>query len=118
MTVIFGVVLIMSGCASTTGAKDSLIQSEQDNLKKFAYANCLLWYFRKNGYDESDISAIGGGYVEKSSLDAERFQKIALLMKDYSPKIESKNDIDPDLYKCFFIEENREINELISDLSL
>jgi len=116
LAILVGAILVMGCYATMPNTKTLLIETEQQNLKKFAYANCLLWYFQKKGYDETDIRAVSGGYVEKSRLSAEKFQQIALLVKDFTLSFDSKNNIDPDLYKCFSLEESQEISDLINRL--
>jgi len=99
----------LSGCATLNPESDKT----HDELTKFAYANCLLWYFDSKGYETEDIRSISGGIVETSDISLERFQEVALAVKSYSPDIETKNDIDKNLLKCFYLKDNEQLNELL-----
>jgi hypothetical protein len=73
---------------------------------EFAKANCFYWYFKKKSYDLQDIRAITGGMVEVGSYSSEKYQQVALLVKDYQPKILTKQNIDIDLLKCFRLDKD------------
>ena len=61
-SVVFFVVATVSGCASSGMEKSN----SNESLTKFAYANCLMWYFESKKYNTDDIRAISGGIVETS----------------------------------------------------
>ena len=103
----FGGFVFLSSCATATESKS------KQQLYDFAQANCLFWYFDAKGYDTKDIRAISGGIVEKSAASAEDFQKISLFVKDYSPEISSKNDIDEKLNRCFQLRSSEALRALI-----
>jgi len=94
--------LLLSSYALTNSGVSARSEAEEHVLRNFAYANCLFWHFKEKGYDVTDIKAISGGYVENSTISAETFQEIALIVKEYSPALDTKHNIDPTLYKCFF----------------
>lgn len=83
-------------------------QNSDDELLRFAEANCFFWYFKKKGYDIQDIGAITGGIVEMGTYSAEKYQKVALLVKNYKPAVQTKHNIDIDLLKCFCLREDIE----------
>ncbi|BFM09636.1 hypothetical protein [Halioxenophilus aromaticivorans] len=72
----------------------------------FAKASCFSWYFKKKGYELDDIKSISGGIVELGSHSAKKFRDVAFLVKDYNPKVTSKNNIDIDLQKCFLLDKD------------
>jgi len=112
MRIVLSIILVslfLSGCAAYKTGKDKA----QSDLTKFAYANCLMWYFESKGYDTEDIRAISGGIVENSDISLERFQNIALAVKSYSPDIETKNNIDLNLLKCFHLKDYEKLNEYL-----
>ena len=88
--------------------------SSEENLRQFAYVNCLFWYFKKMGYDTKDILSISGGIVELGSGPMDKYQDISLFIKNYTPDIKSKQQIDIDLLKCFALDKSTELNELIN----
>ncbi|MFV8783009.1 hypothetical protein ACNKU7_11345 [Microbulbifer sp. SA54] len=98
---------LLSSCATAT--------DKQKELYEFAQANCLFWYFDEKGYDTKDIRAITGGMVEKSDLPAEKFQAVSIFIKDYSPALASKNNIDPHLLRCFSLSNSAELRALIAN---
>ncbi|XOF35178.1 MAG: hypothetical protein ACL93V_07790 [Candidatus Electrothrix sp. YB6] len=89
-------------------------QTEEQRLWKFAYANCLFQYFQTKGYDLHDIRAISGGYTEMTEASTETLQEIARQIELYQPELRTKQDIDPVLYKCFFLEDNEALKRIIS----
>lgn len=99
---LFFLFLFLCGC----GANAAKPLPEADALKKFAYANCMMWFFEGKGYDSEGIRNVAGGIVETSDVSLEEFQEVALLVKDYSPKLEMKHDVDPELLKCFYLEDS------------
>lgn len=103
--------LLFSGCATN----QALLNNEQNELRKFAYANCVMWYLESKGYDTADVRAISGGIVEKSDISLDRFQEIALLVKEYNPDIETKNDIDINILKCFYLEDSAKIRRILNN---
>lgn len=110
MRALFLVSLItLTGCASTAVA-----QQKSSALQKFAYANCLMWYFDARGHDTRDIRAISGGIVETSDISLETFQQVALLVKQYQPNLKSKQNIDVKLQRCFHLDENEQLMRLVN----
>lgn len=109
MAPIILLLLCMSGCTAFEPKNNKV----QVDLAKFAYANCLMWYFEFKGYDTKDIRAISGGIVETSDISIETFQNIALSVKSYNPDIKTKNNIDINLLKCFHLEENEELKKYL-----
>ncbi|BED90181.1 hypothetical protein PspMM1_26490 [Pseudoalteromonas sp. MM1] len=99
---VFGLALLSFANFSCTAS------AEENNqpLMEFASANCFFWYFKENDIPTSDISKITGGIVEMSSYSADKFQRVALLVKSYSPQIKTKQKVDLQLAKCFFLEKD------------
>lgn len=89
--------------------------SNYNELMKFAYANCLFQYLKSENIDTTDIRHISGGIVEKSSTPINIFQKISIIISNYNPNIETKNDINIKLNKCFHLENSKELNKIISN---
>ena len=105
--------LFLCACSSLS------ISSEDKNnraavLYKYAQSNCLFWYFKHKDYDTKDIRAISAGIVEKSNISLDVFTEISLFIRDYSPKLSTKNKIDVNLNKCFFLEDSEELKNIIS----
>jgi hypothetical protein len=96
------------GCSTLNKSPDDDIDKTSGELLEFAKANCFFWYFKKKGYDLEDIRAISGGIVEMGSYSAERYQQVSLMVRDYSPAIETKQNIDVDLLKCFTLDSDAE----------
>lgn len=108
--------------AVTVFSQVSCVANSQQNattpnsdLMKFAYASCLLPYFQSKGIDTTDIRSISGGFVEKSEHSLDKFQEVALAVRNYNPQLNTKNDIDPNLNRCFFLEESEELREILSE---
>lgn len=101
--------LYLNGCANLKTEAD---QARSD-LTKFAYSNCLLWYFESKGYETADIRAISGGIVETSDISLEKFQNIALAVQSYNPAIKTKNDIDLNLLKCFYLKDDEKLSKYL-----
>ena len=104
--------LLISGCTQTGNSENN----EENELLKFAKANCFFWYFKKKNYDLKDIRAITGGIVETGTYSAEKYQSVALLVKEYSPQIRTKQNIDVDLNKCFVLENDKQFIKEINKL--
>ncbi len=104
------VVLIsfLVGCSTLSKTTGDDVEKTSGELLEFAKANCFFWYFKKKGYDLEDIRAISGGIVELGSYSAERYQQVSLMVRDYSPAIETKQNIDIDLLKCFTLDGDEE----------
>lgn len=103
------VVLFMSflwGCSATNQKVAHNQPKPADELLEFAKANCFFWYFKKKNYDLEDIRAISGGVVGMGSYSAEKYQQVSLLVKNYSPDLATKQNIDIDLLKCFQLEKD------------
>ncbi|WP_163132400.1 hypothetical protein [Agarivorans sp. Alg241-V36] len=86
----------------------SVVSSEQRQLDNsvlsFARSNCLFWYFKSQGYDTTDIRKISSGIVEMSTYSADKYQDLAMLVKEYSPEISTKQNLDLQLGKCFVLD--------------
>ncbi len=97
--------LLLSSCAQ---AEQKAADPQPNNeLLQFAKANCFFWYFQKKGYDLHDIKAITGGLVELGSASPEQYEQVAELVKNYTPQLVTKQEIDIDLLKCFKLEQDR-----------
>ena len=105
---LFFSLLLLSSC---TAAQD---RSKTELLYEYAHANCLFWYFDSKGYDSSDIRGISGGIVETSDVPLEKFQQIALFVRDFSPNVHSKNNIDPKLLRCFQLDKSPGLSDIIN----
>ncbi len=123
LLLIFLLLLLQSACSAVEQKKQkdqkeqNTVQARQtgeQRLWKFAYANCLFQYFQIKGYDLHDIRAISGGYTELADSPAETLQEIVRQIELYRPELRTKQDIDPALYKCFFLEDNEALNRIIS----
>jgi hypothetical protein len=101
--------IIATGCAIS----NAKVNNEANEKNKFALTNCLMWYMQSKGYDTEDIRSISGGIVETSDISLDEFQKIALLVKEYEPTIQTKQNIDINLLKCFYLEESEELNKIL-----
>jgi len=88
--------------------------NEKKNLMDFAYANCMFWYFKSKKYDVRDIRAISGGYVEMGRSSADRYQEIAQYIKNYKTTRKTKQNIDPELLKCFYLDENEGLKKILN----
>ena len=102
--------VVVSGCASIAVERNN----SSEPLAKFAYANCLMWYFESKKYNTEDIRAISGGIVETSKISIDKFQEIALFIKDYNPNLGTKHNIDKNLLRCFNLEKSKELNAIIA----
>lgn len=109
LLLLFLVIAVVTGCASS----DSESNNSNKLLYKFAYANCLMWYFESKKYNTDDIRAISGGIVETSNVSIDKFQEIALFIKDYDPNLEAKQDIDKKLLRCFNLEKSEKLKAII-----
>lgn len=110
------ILAVLSGFLLTACSHmDTSPQGDEALLYKYAYSSCLFWYFKSQGYDIEDIGAINGGLVEKSNVGIDKFQEISLYLKNSSPKLVSKNEINPDLNKCFHLESDAFLREIISN---
>ncbi|MGO3787050.1 hypothetical protein [Pseudoalteromonas prydzensis] len=81
-------------------------EKSKEPLMDFASANCFFWYFKDNNIPTNDISKITGGIVEMSSYSADKFQQVVLLVKNYSPKLKVKHEVDIQLAKCFLLKDD------------
>lgn len=84
----------------------SMPEKSKEPLMDFASANCFFWYFKDNNIPTNDISKIAGGIVEMSSYSANKFQQVALLVKNYSSKLNAKHKVDIQLAKCFLLKDD------------
>lgn len=99
---------VLFSCSSNQPAQVGKTSYQNDELLRFAEASCFSWYFRKNQYNDESIRGIAGGIVELSTYSAEKFRNTALLVRDYKPALESKNNIDIDLAKYFYLESDKD----------
>lgn len=104
------------GCSNQSVKPENSKKIASDELIEFAKANCFFWYFKKKGYDIEDIGSITGGMVEKGSYSADKFQQVAFLVKEYSPNIKSKQDIDIDLLKCFKLDQEPDFIQAVNKI--
>jgi len=93
---------LTASCVSTT------VKPVDDELLRFAKANCFFAYFKKKNYDLKDIRAISGGIVEMGAYSAEKYQAVAGLIKEFNPEYSTKHNIDNDLLKCFKLDSDPE----------
>ena len=70
-----------------------------------------------NNLITTEIKKITAGVVEMSTYSAEKFQKVALLVKDYSPNTYTKQNIDIKLSKCFSLNSDSEFLAKIDAIS-
>ena len=113
---LFVVAILFSFFTPLLSAGDKLNNDKQSaitNLQKFAYASCLMGYFKKHKLGTNDITAIAGGFVEMGSSSIESYQAIADYVAQYESARQTKQNIDKDLLKCFFLEENVGLQALI-----
>lgn len=101
---------IIAACSDSENAENS---ETEENLWNFAYANCLYQYFAKQGWEISDIRAISGGYVEMGDSGPDTYGEINRIVETWQPDIATKQDIDVDLMKCFQLESNDQLVQLI-----
>ncbi len=104
-------VVSISGCASTGVQRNNLNES----LVKFAYANRLMWYFEQKNYNTDDIRAISGRIVDMSDVSIDKFQEVALFIKDYNPNLETKHNIDKNLLRCFNLDKSGELKAIMKN---
>ncbi len=76
----------------------------------------MFWYFKKKNYPTDEIRAISGGIVELGSYSAEKYKRVAFMVKEYKPSIKTKQNIDIDLIKCFKMESDSEFMLKINNL--
>lgn len=107
---------LLFGCYDQKEASNLGHQKLPDELLDFAKANCFFWYFKKKNYDLEDIRSISGGIVEMGSYSAEQYQQVSLLVRDYSPPIQTKQNIDIDLLKCFLLEQDPDFLQSIEKI--
>ncbi len=101
--------ILLLGC----GSGGELSRAEND-LLRFAEANCLMQYFAANQVDTSDIKKVTGGIVEKSILAADKFADTASLVAAYEPSMVSKQGASPLLNKCFQLREDEAFLDQLS----
>jgi len=108
--ILFSIILNLSSCTShQTKGEDALVT--------FAKSNCFFWYFKSQNIDTTQIKKITAGVVEMSSYSSEKFQKVAFLVKNYSPNTYTKKNIDIDLSKCFSLNSDSEFLGKIDAIS-
>ena len=104
--------ILLCSCSSILTSSESQ-NDRSDTLYKYAYSSCIFWYLNNKKYDTKDIRSISAGIVESSNISLNVFTGISLFIKDYSPKLLSKNDIDVELNRCFHLEGSKELREII-----
>lgn len=77
----------------------------------------FFWYFKSQTIDTTEIKKITTGIVETSKYSAEKFQKVAFLVKNYSPNTYTKQNIDIKLSKCFSLSLDNEFITKIDEIS-
>ena len=77
------------------------------------YGLFLVYASFTNHPDTKDIVAISGGYVEMGTSAAAVYQEIAVSIKSFQTKRKTKQDIDPGLLKCFYLEDNLSLQSII-----
>ena len=105
-------VCALSSCSSTAPAKSG---KTEVNLRDFALANCLSWYFEKREWDVTDIQGVAGGYVEMGDSALETYAQISEAVRTWQPDISTKHELDTDLVKCFHLDENEALEALIEE---
>jgi hypothetical protein len=83
------------------------------NLVGFSFANCLFWYFQQQGWDVEGIGSISGGYVETGDKPAEAYERLVAFIRDYHPPVQTKQKVDPDLVRCFHLQDSSEWRGLV-----
>lgn len=104
--------ILLSACSSVSVSPEKQ-DSRSSTLYKYAQSSCIFWYFKSKEYDTEDIRAISAGIVETSNISLDVFTNISLFIKDYSPELSSKNDIDINLNKCFHLKESKRLTTII-----
>ena len=51
--------------------------------------------------------------LETNDISIDRFTEIALLVKEFDPALKSKQEIDLLLLRCFHLDRNTELKELL-----
>lgn len=110
LTLVFLSALMTTACSHINTGQ----QPNEDILYKYAFSSCLFWYFKNQGYDTEDIRAINGGIVQQSEVSLDKFQEISLYLKDSASPVASKHDINSGLNKCFHLETDTLLKEVIS----
>ncbi|MFA0790417.1 hypothetical protein ACCI51_07645 [Microbulbifer echini] len=108
---LFLIFFALVSCAPPPTSSTS--EDTQEMLYQYAQANCLFWYFKEKGYDTDEIRSIAGGIVEHSDVSADKFQEISLFIKNYSPNLKSKNNINVSLSKCFNLKKSEGLRNII-----
>ncbi len=102
---------VLTACAP---AAQPAGDASRENLWQFAQANCLFQYFSAQGWETEDIRAISGAYVELGDSDPDTYAAISEAIGAWQPPIETKQDIDVALFKCFKLHESETISQLIA----
>ena len=104
--------ILLCSCSSILASPES--ENDRSNkLYKYAYSSCIFWYLKGKKYDTKDIRSISAGIVETSNISLNVFTEISLFIKDYSPEILTKNNIDVNLNRCFYLEDSKELKAII-----
>lgn len=98
-------------CASNSRNTNSL---KNNDIMRFAYANCLFQYFKSEGIDTTDIRHISGGIVEKSSIPINLFQDISMIISNFNPDVKTKKKISTKLNKCFYLDDSTELQNILN----
>ena len=101
--------------SSAHGMRDVEVSDDRTaspNLVAFSHANCLFWYFQGQGWDTDGIRGIAGGFVEKGTHAAETYAEIAEFIRGYRPPLQTKEDVDIRLLRCFHLNDSAESRAL------
>lgn len=104
----------LNGCAIRDVDRSVTVHSVDNNLRKFAYANCLFWHFSSKDYELESIRAIAGGYVETGNAPPGAYEEIAFFVKNYRIEVDTKQNIDPTLNRCFHLDNVDALNAIIA----
>lgn len=108
LSLLLSIFMTIKGCSSNVVSIE-----ERNQLIKFSYASCLSNYFKSEGINRDDIKAVSAGMVEKSEISIEKFRDLAVAIRDFNPNHQSKNNINIQLLKCFYLDDSQTINEII-----
>ena len=114
--IVFFSFLLILGCSQSEISTTSSASTEPNELMEFAKASCISSYFRKKGYDLKDIRFVTAAIVAKGSYAAERYANVAGAVQTYSPDIKTKQNVDVDLFKCFFLDQDKKFIAIINEI--
>ena len=88
------------------------VMNERQNLKKYAFCQCLLHVYEKDTLLLKDGSS--AGYFELGAYNIEVYNSIDSAALDYSKKIyKSKNDSPLGMMKCLDFYNSKELEEIV-----